>query len=494
MDRMSYARRKASPSGSSMGPLLALILWGCSSSGVTRDVDAPSADTATLPADAGGSQRTDSEASSADAASSAADRPGLPADAGASPTADGGALAADAGVSPGDGGAWSADSGLPPASMVTGLRFVPVMESVNPPPPVRVVVTDVSRAQDAYSATLALPAFLRRISCPIDFGVSYLLVFSFIDGSHLTVTFDPGGCRLVRIPGSSDRMSFSTDYDYWNRLAQDLGIPEATIFPYVPPAFQDSPDPQQEGVACTTNADCDADHRCGYLVADGCSATGVCMASACTGGNCAAPAPEICGCQGQTILPVWSQSSATSVVAVYASAPASGRLGPCTGGGDAGGTGIGPGRDGGGACDPGCQAGFFSLCVPVSWAKCVECYADADCAANPAAVGSICNTAKNYCECSSNADCKNNLWGHACDASNRGCACTSDSDCGPNTLGPSCNQGMCSCASDADCFGSNFGTKCDSAGLRCYCGSSADCPSSKSCTGSLGLGTWTYCQ
>jgi len=302
MRHASYARRNASPLRLSTGLLLTLACCGCSS--LNNDHDG-----AASPADGEGPAR----------------------DVGTSP----------ADVSPADVGASSTDAGLLPTSMVTGLTFAPVTAAyLNPPPPVYVVVTDASRAQDAYDATLALPVFSVGPhgwrSCPPDSGLSYQLAFSFSDGSSLTVTLEPSGCQVVQIPGSSSRMALGNN-DYWNELAQDLGISEANIYPYVSPGFQSSNDPQQEWVSCTTDADCDADDRCGYLVSDGCAAKGVCMVSACTGANCAMGAPEVCGCTGQTIGPVWSQSSATSVVAVYTSAPASGKLGPCSGSGDASG-------------------------------------------------------------------------------------------------------------------------------------------------------------
>jgi hypothetical protein len=312
----------------STGLLLALMSCGRSVASHDHDLDAATADTVASPADADIARAADT-ASSVDAVADIA----RAADGGSSVDAVADiARVADTGS--------SGDAGLLPVGMVTGMSFAPVTDAyVNPPPPVYVVVTDASRAQDAYDATLALPVFSvgpsGRRSCPIDWGVNYQLTFSFSNGSSLTVVLDPGGCQLVPIPGSSTRTIFGSDF--WNQLAQDLGIPVANIYPYVPPGFQSSEDPQQQSVACKTDADCDANDRCGYRVSDGCAAKGVCMVSACTGANCAMGAPEVCGCAGQTIRPVWSQSSASSVVAVYASAPASGRSETCAGSGDAGG-------------------------------------------------------------------------------------------------------------------------------------------------------------
>ena len=82
--------------------------------------------------------------------------------------------------------------------------------------------------------------------------------------------------------------------------------------------------------ACITDTDCPAGLSCGYAVADGCVANGVCVQSNCQEGACFSPA-GMCGCDGQTILPVLRQSSANSSTILYASAPSSGKAGPCAG-------------------------------------------------------------------------------------------------------------------------------------------------------------------
>jgi hypothetical protein len=90
------------------------------------------------------------------------------------------------------------------------------------------------------------------------------------------------------------------------------------------------------GDACVKDGDCPAGLTCGYLVAGGCATKGVCVQSNCQNGACLTPG-GMCGCDGQTILPVQSQqSSANSMTIVYASAPSSGRIGPCMGIPDAG--------------------------------------------------------------------------------------------------------------------------------------------------------------
>lgn len=253
--------------------------------------------------------------------------------------------APDAGALPASdaGSPTASDAGPPPpASQVTQLSFAPAPgETLNPAPPIDVVVTDVSKAQDAYSATLALPGFPPPVPgiyhCPNDWGFSYQLTFSFSDGSSLTATVDASGCEQVQIPGTTLRWAGSTA-SYWSELTQDLGIPESDITPYMGVEYQTNSQSPGQFTTCTTDADCDSGTLCGYAVADGCAATGKCIANACGGANCALAPQELCGCEGQTILPVWSLSSVTSVVAFYTSAPSSGTTGPCGGSGDAGGT------------------------------------------------------------------------------------------------------------------------------------------------------------
>jgi len=79
---------------------------------------------------------------------------------------------------------------------------------------------------------------------------------------------------------------------------------------------------------CATDADCFGGLSCGYPVADGCAAKGVCIQSNFQG----AVGPDSrCGCDGQPILPVVTQISGDSASVVFTSAPWSGRIGPCTG-------------------------------------------------------------------------------------------------------------------------------------------------------------------
>ncbi len=92
---------------------------------------------------------------------------------------------------------------------------------------------DAAKAQDAYQATLALPAAPQGVvrSCPLELGVTYQIAFFLANGSRLMATADPNGCSYVDISGTCTR---STDPAYWSQLAQDLGIPVSEIYPYPP--------------------------------------------------------------------------------------------------------------------------------------------------------------------------------------------------------------------------------------------------------------------
>jgi len=219
---------------------------------------------------------------------------------------------------------------LPSVDEVTGLSFSTSSTIPSSIPPQVQTAAETTKAQDAYRATVALPvAQPVTHSCPVDWGVTYQLTFSLANGGTLTVVADPSGCQSVSIPGTCLR---SPDYAYWSQLAKDLGIPESEIYPYSPNIVQ----PDAGAAACVKDDDCPTGLSCGYAVADGCVAKGVCVQSNCQNGACLTPA-GMCGCDGQTILPVQSQQSSTnSITIVYASAPSSGKIGPCAGIPDAG--------------------------------------------------------------------------------------------------------------------------------------------------------------
>jgi hypothetical protein len=128
-------------------------------------------------------------------------------------------------------------STMPPASEMTGMHFSTATTlASNPPPAVDVSVGEVP-AQNVYALTLALPDFPEgTFNCPIDFGVVYTLTFFNGDAIAVTASLNPGGCRDVRISGSTPVRRVLDD-SYWSSLAQQVGVPESMIYPYIPPGL-----------------------------------------------------------------------------------------------------------------------------------------------------------------------------------------------------------------------------------------------------------------
>ena len=228
----------------------------------------------------------------------------------------------------------------PPAvDEVTGFTFTAPTTVHNNPPDSVTFTANKAQAQGLYQSTLALPVAQPVTNpCHVGLAVPYQLTFSLVDGSQLTVEADPTGCSYVDIPGTCVR---SPDDAYWTHVADAVGIPAYWIYPFpqIPHPIFVVPD-GGIGNACVTDVDCPAGLSCGYLVAGGCATKGVCVQSNCQNGVCLTPA-GMCGCDGQTILPVQSQQlSPNSPTIAYASAPSSGTIGPCMGIPDAGSAGC----------------------------------------------------------------------------------------------------------------------------------------------------------
>jgi hypothetical protein len=119
----------------------------------------------------------------------------------------------------------------PPASAISGLHFTTAtMLPSNPPPSVDITLTAPTPARAVYVATLALPDFPSgTFSCPFDSGIRYTLTFRTDAGATTSAVLNPGGCGDVEISGSSERRVI--DPAYWAVLAQNLSIPQATIYP-----------------------------------------------------------------------------------------------------------------------------------------------------------------------------------------------------------------------------------------------------------------------
>ena len=124
---------------------------------------------------------------------------------------------------------------------LTTLTFT-AMGNLNPPPPVNATVTDPAAIRALYDATLSLPDFPLSgpHTCPVDWYVRYRLDFAG-DGVAAVATANPNGCQVVAFTSMSPPANLalwpsgSAD-DYWGLMAATIGVPEAAIIPYTPPA------------------------------------------------------------------------------------------------------------------------------------------------------------------------------------------------------------------------------------------------------------------
>ena len=106
----------------------------------------------------------------------------------------------------------------------------------NRPPNIHVTVTDASKAQAIYLATVELPSppTTGITSCPEDSGIFYTLEFFDGGGAEIaTAKVDPGGCERVTVTTphgvSSSGWAIEQNGDYWHTLAKNLGIPERKV-------------------------------------------------------------------------------------------------------------------------------------------------------------------------------------------------------------------------------------------------------------------------
>ena len=90
--------------------------------------------------------------------------------------------------------------------------------------PAQVTVTGAQRAQAAARALCALPLFPRGpmpMSCPMDWGVSYLLSFASGASRFQVVSVDPSGCELVDGLGPT---RWAASDAFWHLLGAAAGI------------------------------------------------------------------------------------------------------------------------------------------------------------------------------------------------------------------------------------------------------------------------------
>lgn len=125
-------------------------------------------------------------------------------------------------------------SSMPPASEMTELHFAATTTLPGNQPPSVSLLLGQTPAQTIYSMTLALPDQPSGVyNCPADFGIVYNLSFFTGTATAAVATLDPNGCQQVRFSGS-DEVRRVPDETYWIALAQQLGIAESTIYPYLP--------------------------------------------------------------------------------------------------------------------------------------------------------------------------------------------------------------------------------------------------------------------
>jgi hypothetical protein len=100
--------------------------------------------------------------------------------------------------------------------------------------PAQLTVTRASRAQAvarALCALQAIPAGFRLFSCPVDLGISYVLIFAAGDRKLAPVTVDAAGCQEVSglgpVPGLSPARWTARTPVFWSVLASAAGITPA---------------------------------------------------------------------------------------------------------------------------------------------------------------------------------------------------------------------------------------------------------------------------
>jgi hypothetical protein len=81
-------------------------------------------------------------------------------------------------------------------------------------------VNNETDAKELYRIIMNSKPFPKGpISCPIDYGIQYDLIFN-LNGQPMDVLTEPGGCGLTTINHSDERMLFSDQF--WTILAKDV--------------------------------------------------------------------------------------------------------------------------------------------------------------------------------------------------------------------------------------------------------------------------------
>ncbi|HXY43810.1 MAG TPA: hypothetical protein VEH29_06460 [Acidimicrobiales bacterium] len=92
--------------------------------------------------------------------------------------------------------------------------------------PAVVPIESAAAAQQVAELLCSLPAFPRGVmSCPVDVGISYNIVFS-VGASSETVSVNPWGCEGVS--GDISPRWLATSPSFWSELGSAMGLQNAT--------------------------------------------------------------------------------------------------------------------------------------------------------------------------------------------------------------------------------------------------------------------------
>lgn len=121
-------------------------------------------------------------------------------------------------------------------AQIDRLHFSTASTAGQEPPPAIVDLTVTGEAARAvYALTLTLPPpQTDETLCPVDYGITWQLDFYAGNERLVTGSIDVTGCQDVSLNAATRSAGFSADEAYWAPLADDLGVPESAIFPYIP--------------------------------------------------------------------------------------------------------------------------------------------------------------------------------------------------------------------------------------------------------------------
>jgi hypothetical protein len=120
------------------------------------------------------------------------------------------------------------------AATATRLHFKEVNDAA-PAPGVDVTVTDAAQVSSLFLATISQPAIPSDLMMDcLTYGVLYNLTFTSGGATTTEVRLVPdGNCQWITLQGFDTPLV--PDGDYWAQVASTIGVPEAKIYPFVPP-------------------------------------------------------------------------------------------------------------------------------------------------------------------------------------------------------------------------------------------------------------------